>query len=282
MAAPPNGTPLVTQDPASSIVAVGQTATFTVVATATPAASYQWQRNGIAILGATSSSYTTPLTSAADDGSQFLVVISNGSGAVTSGVAVLSVRNTPGLLVSSASSVAFGDVYVGVTASAQLTLTNNGQLDVSITNISMAGAGIQVSGVPTGTILGPGQTANMLVTFSPSSVAALSGSITVSSDAANSPLTVSLTGNGIALTSPGVILSWTPSVSNDVIGYRIYRKTDPAASYVSLTATTQITTNVADLGVAAGQTYYYAVTAVNDQSVESDYSQPVQAIIPTP
>jgi hypothetical protein len=282
MAAPPNGTPVVTQDPASSIVAVGQTATFTVVATATPAASYQWQRNGIVIPGATSSSYTTPSASSADDGGQFLVVISNGSGAVTSGIAVLSVRNTPGLLISSASSIAFGNVYVGVTAPAQLTLTNNGQLDLSITNISIAGAGVQVSGVPTGTILAPGQTASMFVTFSPSSVAALSGSITVSSDAANSPLTVSLTGNGIALTSHGVILSWTPSVSNDVIGYRIYRKTDPAASYVPLAATTQITTNLADLGVSAGQTYYYAVTAVNAQSVESDYSQPVQATIPTP
>jgi hypothetical protein len=282
LATPPSATPLVTQDPASSIVAVGQTATFTVVATAMPAPSYQWQRNGIAILGATSSSYTTPPTSSADDGSQFLVVISNGSGAVASGVAILSVRNTPGLLVSSASTVAFGNVYVGITAPAQPTLTNNGQLDVSIINFSIAGAGVQVSGVPTGTILAPGQTATMLVTFSPSSVGVLSGSITVSSDASNSPLTVPITGNGIALASHGVILSWTPSISDDVVGYRIYRKTDPAASYIPLTATAQITTNVADLGVSAGQTYYYAVTAINADGVEGDYSQSVQATIPTP
>jgi hypothetical protein len=170
---------------------------------------------------------------------------------------------------------------VGITGLAQLTLTNSGQLDVSITNVTVAGAGIQVSGVPTGTILSPGQTATIRLTFSPTATGNMSGNVTVASDAADSPLTVSLSGNGVALTSHGVILSWSPSVS-DVVGYRIYRKIDPAGAYVLLNASVQLTTNYADLAVSAGQTYSYAVTAVDANDVESGHSNEVEAIIPTP
>ena len=52
----------ITTQPASQTVTAGQTATFTVTATGTAPLSYQWQKNGAAISGATSSSYTTPAT----------------------------------------------------------------------------------------------------------------------------------------------------------------------------------------------------------------------------
>ncbi len=52
--------PSITTQPASQTVTAGQTATFSVTATGTAPLSYQWQKNGAAISGATSSSYTTP------------------------------------------------------------------------------------------------------------------------------------------------------------------------------------------------------------------------------
>src|SRR5204862_143510 len=52
--------PTITTQPASQTVTAGQTATFTVTATGTAPLSYQWQRNGTAIGGATAASYTTP------------------------------------------------------------------------------------------------------------------------------------------------------------------------------------------------------------------------------
>ncbi len=83
--------PLITGQPASQTVVVGQTATFTVVATGTAPLSYQWQKNGAAISGATAASYTTPATALADNGSQFIVVVSNTAGSATSNAATLTV-----------------------------------------------------------------------------------------------------------------------------------------------------------------------------------------------
>ncbi|HEY1314437.1 MAG TPA: PQQ-binding-like beta-propeller repeat protein, partial [Steroidobacteraceae bacterium] len=63
--------------------------------TATGAAplSYQWQKNASPIAGATQSSYTTPVTSPADNGTSFAVAVGNSSGSTLSRSALLSVTN---------------------------------------------------------------------------------------------------------------------------------------------------------------------------------------------
>jgi sugar lactone lactonase YvrE len=83
--------PLVTTSPANQTVQSGLTATFSVVASGTAPLSYQWQRNGTMIPGATGASYTTPATVAADNSAMFTVVVSNAAGSVTSGAATLTV-----------------------------------------------------------------------------------------------------------------------------------------------------------------------------------------------
>jgi hypothetical protein len=72
-------------------VTAGQTATFSVVASGTAPLSYQWQENGTAISGATSSSYTTPVTTTANSGEQFRVEVTNTYGNTTSNAATLTV-----------------------------------------------------------------------------------------------------------------------------------------------------------------------------------------------
>src|SRR5580658_8211489 len=54
--------------PASQTVMVGQTATFTVTASGSGPLTYQWYKNGVAISGATSSTYTTSPTVTGDNG----------------------------------------------------------------------------------------------------------------------------------------------------------------------------------------------------------------------
>ncbi|HET7151989.1 MAG TPA: alkaline phosphatase family protein, partial [Candidatus Acidoferrum sp.] len=73
-------------------VTAGQNATFTVVATGTAPLSYQWQKNDANIAGATSSNYTTPGTTSADNNSSFDVIVSNAAGSVTSNKATLTVN----------------------------------------------------------------------------------------------------------------------------------------------------------------------------------------------
>jgi hypothetical protein len=87
--------PAITSQPASQTVAPGQTAMFSVTATGTPPPTYQWQMNGANITGATSASYTTPATTAADTGEQFRVIVSNVLGNMTSNAATLTVNSGP-------------------------------------------------------------------------------------------------------------------------------------------------------------------------------------------
>lgn len=85
--------PAISQQPSNVTVTVGQTATFTVVATGSATLSYQWQKATTPIAGATSASYTTAPTTGSDNGSQFTVVVSNSAGSVTSSAAKLTVSS---------------------------------------------------------------------------------------------------------------------------------------------------------------------------------------------
>jgi hypothetical protein len=86
--------PSIASQPSSQTVTVGQTATFTVMATGTAALSYQWQKNNVAVTGATSANYTTPATTSADNGSLFRVVVSNAAGNTTSNQATLTINSS--------------------------------------------------------------------------------------------------------------------------------------------------------------------------------------------
>src|SRR6266478_2745889 len=87
--------PSITTQPASQTVTAGQTASFSVVASGTAPLSYQWQKNSVAIAGATSSSYATPVTTSSDNGTLFTVVVRNTTGSVTSSAATLTVSAAP-------------------------------------------------------------------------------------------------------------------------------------------------------------------------------------------
>ncbi len=91
-AVPPSGTS-ITQQPTDRTVTVGQTATFTVTASGSNL-TYQWQKNGVNISGATSASYTTPATLYNENGTAFRCVVGSSSGSVTSNSATLVVNST--------------------------------------------------------------------------------------------------------------------------------------------------------------------------------------------
>jgi outer membrane protein assembly factor BamB len=88
---PPATAPSITTQPADTSVTLGQSAVFTVIAAGTAPLTYQWQKSGSPIAGATSAGYTTPATTTADNGSAYLVVVSNTAGMVSSDAAVLTV-----------------------------------------------------------------------------------------------------------------------------------------------------------------------------------------------
>jgi hypothetical protein len=80
-----------TSQPSDQTVYAVQTATFTAVMSGGAQVKYQWQKNGIDIPGATSSTYTTPRTSLKDNGAQFLAVATHNGATWKSNPATLTV-----------------------------------------------------------------------------------------------------------------------------------------------------------------------------------------------
>jgi glucose/arabinose dehydrogenase len=85
--------PSIVSHPQNATAPVGGSATFTVSATGTAPLSFQWQRNGTNIAGATGSSYTISNVQTVDNGAQFRAVVTNSLGSATSNAAVLTVTN---------------------------------------------------------------------------------------------------------------------------------------------------------------------------------------------
>ncbi|MCE4555050.1 PKD domain-containing protein [Roseateles cellulosilyticus] len=94
----PPSAPQITTDPVSQNVMVGNSATFTVAASGA-GRTYQWQRNGIDIVGAVAASYTTNPAVLADHGARYRCVVRNNIGGIagvaTSAEAVLRVPAAP-------------------------------------------------------------------------------------------------------------------------------------------------------------------------------------------
>ena len=93
--------PEIIGQPANTAVTAGQTATFSVIASGAAPLTFQWSKNGGAIAGATSATYTTPPTTAMDNNAQFTVSVANSVGAPqTSNPAVLSVDTPAGIVIT--------------------------------------------------------------------------------------------------------------------------------------------------------------------------------------
>ena len=111
--------PTITVQPVDQTVNLGATAMFSVAATGTAPLSYQWSKNGTAVAGATSSTYTTPPTVAGDNASTFAVTVTNVAGSQTSNSATLTVNVPPMITVQPQSQT----VGVGTPATFSVTAT---------------------------------------------------------------------------------------------------------------------------------------------------------------
>jgi hypothetical protein len=100
----------------------------------------------------------------------------------------------------------FGNLLVGTTNAQTVTVTNDGIGPVAVLQATATGAGFSISGPSLPLILAAGQSMNFSATFAPAATGSLTGTISISSSATNSPATVSLSGTGITR-----LLSVTPS-----------------------------------------------------------------------
>ncbi len=86
--------PIITMQPRSQTILVGEPVTFTVAANGSAPFTYQWRKNGANIAGATGASFGIASLQLNDAGA-YTVVVSNGAGFVISDPATLIVTTTP-------------------------------------------------------------------------------------------------------------------------------------------------------------------------------------------
>jgi regulation of enolase protein 1 (concanavalin A-like superfamily) len=162
--------PVITLQPSNLTVLEGEDAIFSVAATGAAPLSYQWQRDGVAIPGATDASYTLETASLADDGATFNVVVTNGDNvSVTSDLVSLSVlsaaRTTQGLQALYTFEEGAGTTvtdFSGVGAPLNLTIGSPGAVTWIPGALSINSSALINSGGPATKIISAAQTANAL------------------------------------------------------------------------------------------------------------------------
>jgi hypothetical protein len=182
-----------------------------------------------------------------------------------------------GALVSlSATSLAFGNQPIEVSSTTQtVTLSNTGNAALSITSLALTGtnAGDFAQTNTCGSSLAGGANCTLVVWFTPSVAGSEAASLSIADNCSGSPQTVSLSGTGIH----DVVLSWNASTTSGIVGYNVYRGTTSGgesatplnSSPVAAGCTSTATCTYTDVTVVAGTTYYYTVTAVASDGVQS-------------
>lgn len=218
-----------------------------------------------------------PKTAGSETG-KISVVANGGTEAIDlSGVGVSSSVG----LTASATSLAFGNVKVGSTVTQTVTLKSTGNSSVDISNVSISGSGYTFSGLASNTVLTPGQSAILTVSLDPKTTGSLPGTVTIFSNAPNSQMKISLSGDGTSNQQPSVELKWDQSTSAKVVGYYVYRSPQSSNTYSRLNSLPDPATSYTDNTVVGGQSYVYVVTSVNSSGLQSGYSSPINVTIPT-
>jgi Abnormal spindle-like microcephaly-assoc'd, ASPM-SPD-2-Hydin len=261
---------------------VGNSGSFAVAATGTAPLSYQWQKNGVAIPGATLATYVTPPTRSTDDGSIFVALVSNPVGSIMSSPAMLNVVAGTSRLNADAATLSFGNVIVGSNSTMSVTLANSGNASANISGVSVSPQAFTALSSLAGATVAPGQSVSFGIQFTPPSQAAFSGTITVASDATNSPISIPVSGTGVAPPAHSVGLSWTPSSTPNIAGYLIERGDQSGGPYTSLTPNPIPATTYTDTTVVGGHTYFYVIIAVDSTGLQSPPSNEAAVTIPSP
>ncbi|HVU35927.1 MAG TPA: immunoglobulin domain-containing protein [Opitutaceae bacterium] len=187
----PGPPPTITTQPSSQTVKAGMSVTFSVDAyTPTGSLSFQWDRNSVAIAGATNSTYTIASASSADAGLYTVHVMSSGGEAQSSALLTVQARSFAGTYFGTFSNGGKWAMYIGPDNTGtyiaylpqnlgsvvlNVMVANDGSIVVPVATVALAIGPANVpqprtaqasttisaqisSGAVTGTLIGPGLT----------------------------------------------------------------------------------------------------------------------------
>jgi hypothetical protein len=289
--------------PATSVsfgsVQVGQTATATLLLGNNGSASIQISQIQLSSQSfSLSGQVTLPITlyagqnynltlaftpSAAGAASGSLTVVSTGDPAA----ATISLSGTgeaipasPGMQLDP-SSLSFGDVQVNAAAAETITITSSGTAALTIAAVSVTGSGFTASGLTLPATLNPEQTATLEITFDPGATGAVTGNVTLTTNASPGSATIALSGIGV-IAAYEIDLTWDAPVgsADPPVGYNVFRAVNGSSVYTLLNSTVDASTSYADTTVQNGNTYSYYVESVDAEGNASAPSNNFTATIP--
>ena len=256
-------------------VQVGNSASSSETLTNTGGSSLTISAASASGAGFSLSGLTLPLTLNAGASTSFTVHFSpSGSGTFSGSVNITSTGSnpnlsiplsgtgvTPGTLTPNPASMTFTNVQVGQSPTQTETLKNTGGSNVQISQVTASGTGFSVSGFTPPVTLPPGQSTSFSVIFTPPSAGNFSGSVSITSDASNSNLSVPLTGSAVGATQTTLSVTNPISVGSVFDGLSGTQSGTLTASggTVSVSSVTLGGTNPAEFSIS-GLTFPVTVT----------------------
>lgn len=170
--------------------------------------------------------------------------------------------------LSAPGSLSFGSVTVGSSQSQTLTLSNTGGSTLSISNASITGSGFTFSGLSLPYTLSAGASTNLTITFSPTKSGGYSSTFTLTSNASDPTVNVSLSGTGAATNGTLAVTPPSMNFGSVTIGSSQTQNGTVTANGGSLTLSSVTSNNAAftiaglslPLNLAAGQSAPFTVT----------------------
>jgi hypothetical protein len=185
---------------ASITLTNGQSVALNIASIQVPAPFSQTNTCGTAVAAGASCTIAVVFTpTAVGPANATLTITDSGTGSPRN-IAVSGIGTPPvtaGSVTFTPTQLAFGDVVVGaVSPPSSITLTNGQSIALNIASIQVPAPFSQTN--TCGTALAAGASCTIAVTFSPTAPGPSAANLTITDDAAGSPRTASLTGNGVA------------------------------------------------------------------------------------
>jgi len=196
-------------------IAVANTGTMPVSITQATVSNPQFSLTGVtlpmSVATGQSGNFTVAVTPSATGTLSGTLTVQGSAGAAPAVVnlSATAVAAAPQMSLSSAS-IQFGTVGIGSTANMNLTISNTGSADLTVSAVSLTGAEFSVSGITTPKTIVAGQSAVAGLSFQPKVGGAAAATLSImSNDPAHPTMSVAMAGTGF---QSGISL--TPSSAN--------------------------------------------------------------------
>src|SRR5438105_449168 len=159
-------------------------------------------------------------------------------------------------LAASPASLNFGIHAVKSSTAQSVTLTNTGNISVSITSVDLGGSAFSLSGLSKGVSISPDQKLEFQVWFHPSTSGNAAQTLTIGSSSLSRPIQVAVSGSASnsvsepAAPTHSVTLNWEPGPAS-VEGYYVYRGSVSGGPYQRITSGLVTSTSYKDTTVEA-------------------------------